>query len=107
MLNFELKETLDAGLTHLERLRQWRATIVDQHLEAARFASSNFRERILSDITALPLTRLMTHLTNAHEIAIDSYNHRQTAMDGDSYFDSVLDIASSSHAADEIRRLTH
>ncbi|WP_238938614.1 hypothetical protein [Pseudomonas typographi] len=77
-----------------------------EELEAARFASSNFRERILSDITALPLTRLMTYLTNAHEIVIDNYNHRQPSMEGYSYFDSVLDIASSSHAADEIRRLT-
>lgn len=78
-----------------------------EELEAARLASSNFRERILSDITALPLTRLMTHLTNAHEIVIDKYNHEQPFLEGYSYFDSVLDIASSSHAADEIRRLTN
>jgi chromosome partitioning protein len=75
-------------------------------LEAARLAFSNFRERILSDITALPLTRLVTHLTNAHEIVIDKYNYEQPFMEGYSYFDSVLDIAPHSHAADEIRRLT-
>lgn len=76
-------------------------------LETARLNSSRCREHILSDITALPLTRLMTHLTNAHEIVIDKYNDEQPFMAGYSYFDSVLDIASSSHAADEIRRLTH
>jgi len=75
-------------------------------LEVARLASSKFRERILSDITALPLTRLMTHLTNAHEIVIDKYNYEQPSMEGYSYFDSVIDIAPHSHAADEIRRLT-
>ncbi|QJI41065.1 AAA family ATPase [Pseudomonas sp. ADAK2] len=75
-------------------------------LEARRFASSTFRERILSDIKSLPLTRLMTHLTNAHEIVIDKYNNDQPFMEGFSYFDSVLDISPDSHAADEIRRLT-
>lgn len=75
-------------------------------LEVARLASSRFREHILSDIMALPLTRLMTHLTNAHEIVIDKYNYEQPFMEGYSYFDSVLDIAPHSHAADEIRRLT-
>jgi chromosome partitioning protein len=74
-------------------------------LEARRFASSTFRERILSEIKSLPLTRLMTHLTNAHEIVIDKYNNDQPFMEGFSYFDSVLDISPDSHAADEIRRL--
>lgn len=75
-------------------------------LEEQRFVSSKFRERILGDIKALPLTRLLTHLTNAHEIVIDKYNTDQPFMDGYTYFDSVLDISPDSHAADEIRRLT-
>lgn len=74
-------------------------------LEARRFVSSKFRESILSDIKSLPLTRLMTHLTNAHEIVIDKYNDDQPFMEGFSYFDSILDISPDSHAADEIRRL--
>ena len=78
-----------------------------EELETARFASSKFRERILSDIIALPLPRLLTHLTSAHEVVIDKYNHEQPFMEGYSYVDSVLDIASNSHAADEIRRLTN
>ncbi|WLG59612.1 hypothetical protein PSH77_14080 [Pseudomonas extremorientalis] len=73
-------------------------------LEAARLASSNFRERISSDAS---LTRPMIHLSNAHEIVIDKYNYEQPFMERYSYFDSVLDIASNSHAADEIRRLTN
>lgn len=76
-------------------------------LEMTRLASRRFRERILRDITALPLTRLMTHLSNAHEIVIDKYNNDQSWEEGYSYFDSVLDIAPHSHAADEIRRLTN
>ena len=75
-------------------------------LEAERLVSSRFRERILSDIKSLPLTRLLTHVTNAHEIVIEKYSNDQPFMDGFSYFDSVLDISPDSHAADEIRRLT-
>lgn len=74
-------------------------------LEARRLSSSKFREHILKDIKSLPLTRLMTHLTNAHEVVIDKYNYDQPFMESFSYFDSVLDISPESHAADEIRRL--
>lgn len=76
-----------------------------EELEARRLSSSRFREHILRDIKSLPLTRLMTHLTNAHEVVIDKYNNDQPFMEGFSYFDSVLDISPDSHAADEIRRL--
>jgi chromosome partitioning protein len=76
-------------------------------LEEGRFSSLRYRERILNDITALPFLRLNTHLTNSHELAIDYHNIGRDLMDGYGYFDSVLDFAPKSYAADEMRRLTN
>ncbi|TRN92095.1 hypothetical protein DT385_01320 [Pseudomonas syringae] len=71
----------------------------------ARLASSKPLKRILSDISAVPLTRLMPHSTNGKGTVIDKYNNEQPSLKGYSYVDSVINIAGRSHAADEIRRL--
>ena len=75
-------------------------------LESSERQVIDRRERILKKIKNLPLLRLDTRLTNAHEIVIERYNSTRELMDGYAYFDSVLDIAPDSHAAEEIALLT-
>ena len=75
-------------------------------MEAERLSSSIYQERILGSIKELSMPRLYTQLTNAHQIAIDRYNTAGFPEKEYSFFDSILDVAPSSHAADEIERLT-
>lgn len=77
-----------------------------EQLENSRFAMYRRRERILKRIRALPMLRLYTQLTNAHEVVVERYNSTRSLEDGFSYFHSTLDVAPCSHAADEIERLT-
>lgn len=75
-------------------------------LEDSRFAIYKRRESILKKIKALPMLRLYTHLTNAHEVVIERYNSTRSLENGYAYFHSILDVAPFSHAADEVERLT-
>lgn len=80
-----------------------------QFMQLAQSRLDNYRrrERLLEQIEQLDFPHLDTELSGAYNIATEMYDLFCENSARSEYFDSLMDFAPSTHAAREIRRLTH